>query len=210
MAKQSNKPVMVGARISPKAQYGLRLLARVQGRTIAEAVEWSINLALRQTRIGSGFGQGRLAGLVNEVWSKETEAERIKVINDSAPELLDFAERAAWNLVLRCPDLSRPVYWKIDFELGDGGEPSPTLVRVEEDDPDREPDQDDIEFDFPLIEAHWPMIKVIGNELAKVGEIEMRFTLAEITSGEALRKAGVEVEDEILAQIREYADGMAN
>lgn len=205
MAFRSSKSVMVGARIHPKLQYGLRLLARVQGRTMAEAMEWAINLALRSTRIGSGFEHGRLAALVDDVWKRETEAERIKVINDAAPELLDFDERAAWNLVLRCEDLAKPSFWKPEFEPGDDGNWEPAYQRVAADDPGRDPDYDSIEFDFPLIEQHWPMIKVIGTELAKAGEIEMRFSLPDIASGEALRRAGIEVEDEVLEQIREYA-----
>lgn len=206
MAKRPDKPVMLGARISPKAQYGLRLLARVQGRTIADAVEWSINLALRQTRIGSGLEQGRLAALVNEVWSKNTEAERVHLMHQTAPELLDFDERAAWNLVLRCDELAKPMYWKPNYEPDDDGGFQPSFERVSADDPGRDPDEDSIEFDFDLIQEHWPMIKFVGTELAKVGEIEMRFSLDEIIDGTALRRAGIEVDDEVLTSIREYVE----
>ncbi|MDR7136175.1 hypothetical protein J2X06_003393 [Lysobacter niastensis] len=186
MAKTAEKAVMVGARISPKLQYGLRLLARVQGRTIAEAVEWSISLALRQTRIGNG--EERLNKVVDTAWEKSSDAQRIEYLRRKAPELLDFDERAAWNLVIRCAELWEEAFYGLETDA-DGDH---VLVRVAKDDPNREEQWDDRVPLFPIIEKHWEAIKSVGNALGKAGEIEMRFTLAQILDGTALKLAGID------------------
>jgi len=191
MADKREKPVMIGARVTPKAQYGLRLLARVQGRTIAEAIEWAINLALRQTRIGGGLGETRLATLVDAIWKFESEPQRIAYLNDKAPELLDFDDRAAWNLVLRCEDLLHHLYFRPHFEHDDEFGFQPAFIPVAADDPTRDTQLDEIEFNFDLINLHWDAIKHVGTELAKAGEIEMRFSLDEILDGSALARAGI-------------------
>lgn len=184
MAAKSEKPVMLGARISPKAQFGLRLLARIQGRTIADAVEWSINMALRATRVGDG--NRRLATLVDTLWGFSSDARRVYHLDMFAPELLDFEQRSAWNLVGRCPDLWRTAFYTTDFDEETGEHRD---IEVEKDDPRV---MDILTSDVPrfdLIEKHWGAIVKTGSELVQIGDLETRFTLEEILSGEALDKS---------------------
>lgn len=186
MAASKEKPVMIGARVSPKAQYGLRLLAKVQSRTIADAVEWAINLALRQTRIGTG--DLRLNRVVDTAWEKPSDAQRIEYLGRTAPELLDFEERAAWNLVKRCDEL-----WELKYYAMEPDADGPIqLVRVSKDDPNRDPQLDETTPIFPIIEKHWDAIRFVGVALGRAGEIEMRFSLDQILDGSALKLAGVD------------------
>ncbi len=184
-----NKPVMIGARIHPRLQYGLRLLARVQGGTIAEAVEWAISLALRTTRIGSGVTETRLNVIVDKVWGKPSEPQQIHVLDKEAPELLDFDQRAAWNLVKRCDDLWTTAYWARESTGEDeNGAPDYDYVEVEN---ESDAEHTEVKPNFDLIEAHWPAIRELGLDLGRAGEIENFYTLAEILDGSARGRAGI-------------------
>lgn len=175
---------MLGARISPKAQYGLRLLAKIQGRTIADAVEWSINLALRSTRVGAADNETRLHKIVDEVWSKSSEPRQVFYLDRHAPELLDFEQRSAWALVKRCKDL-----WVLRHYQVIGDDEGPTGdIEVES---ESEADHSHREARFDLIEQHWETLRKVGAELIQAGDLETVFTLDEIVSGKALEKAGI-------------------
>lgn len=185
-AATDEKPVQIASRVHPRLQYGLRLLSRVQGGTIGEAMEWAINLALRQTRIGSGDSETRLNKIVGEVWALPTEPQQIALLNRKAPELLDFEQRAAWNLMVRCADLwleQTLGYLPDDFDKSqfatidiDGDKEVITLKTPR----------------FDLIEKHWKSIRHAGVLLGRAGEIEQRYTLAEILDGTALKRAGID------------------
>lgn len=181
MAKKSEKPVMLGARISPKAQYGLRLLAKIQDRTIADAVEWSINLAMRSTRLATGM---RLANIVDRVWELPSEARRVSYLNDLAPELLDFEQRSAWNLVSRCSDLWRTSYYTTSFDEESGEHRD---EEVASDYPNITESREEPRFD--LIEQHWDTLVRVAAELVQAGDLETTFTLDEIVGGNALQKS---------------------
>ena len=189
-AADKEKAVMIGARVHPKLQYGLRLLARVQGGTIAEALEWAINLAMRSTGIGAGVEATRLNKVVDKVWAQSSTPRRIYVLFQSAPELLDFDERGAWNLVRRCPDMWTTTYFKMseDPESDPPGMPCTVLGTKE----DHDSAFDETEPKFDLIERHWTVISHTGVLLARAGEIGETYTFKEITSGEALERAGIE------------------
>lgn len=184
---RDDKPVMIASRVHPRLQYGLRLLSRVQGGTIGEALEWAINLAMRQTRIGSGEGETRLNRIVDAVWAYPTEPRKIAFLNRYAPELLDFEQRATWNLVVRCADL-----WleqTLDH-IPDNYDKSMSFATF------------DVDGDkqvfmlkaprFDLIEKDWKTIQRTGVLLGRVGEIEQRYTLDEIRDGTALKRAGID------------------
>lgn len=160
------KPVMVAARIQPKLQYGLKLLARIHGGTLQSALEWAIQLALRRTKVGAGIEATTLNVTVENVWAKPSEPQRIFAMYGYSPELLDFDERGAWNLISRCPEL-----W-IDLGYEDLKRP-----------------------DFDLIEGNWDLLKQAGISLSRAGEIDLTYTLADILSGEALRNAGLSMPD---------------
>jgi len=180
----SQKPVMIAARVHPRLQYGLRLLSGIQKRSIAETLEWAINLAMRSTRVGSG--DERLNTLVDLVWNLEGEPHQISQLYERAPELLDFEQRSAWNLVIRCPDLWRTAYLNhIRDEAG--------LEEAVE-----EVSKDDwtgiVAVKVPLLEVidkHWSAIRELGIALGKVGEIENRYSLKEILDGTARKRAGI-------------------
>lgn len=187
------KAVMIGARVHPKLQYGLRLLSRVQGGTIAEALEWAINLAMRNTGIGAGAETVRLNRVVDKVWEQPSIPRRIYTLFESAPELLDFDERGAWNLVRRCDDLwSGQYYTREEGGEDEHGLPTYGYVMVEKDDPARDRDLDNVKPRFDVIEEHWKVIAQTGVLLARAGEIGNFYTLDQITSGEALKIAGIE------------------
>jgi hypothetical protein len=187
-AGAADKPVMIAARVHPKLQYGLRLLSRVQGGTIADALEWAINLAMRSTGIGAGTEATRLNKLVDKVWKQPSTARRIYTLFKSAPELLDFDERGAWNLVRRCADLWREVFY--NFVQSKTPEDFPELEECSYG--EREPDFDRREPLFDLIENHWAVISQTGVLLARAGEISNSYTLEQIVSGDALKSAGIE------------------
>ena len=177
---------MLGARISPKAQYGLRLLARIQGRTIADAVEWSINLALRSTRVGASVMETRLGRIVDAVWELESEARQIHYLDAHAPELLDFDQRAAWSLVKRCKELWQDRHFAF---IQDGDDEPPEQVEVED---KAEADFTETKPRFDIIEKHWDMLRKVGAALGQAGELETYYTLDEILEGKALAEAGLD------------------
>lgn len=186
-SREREKPIMIAARVHPRLQYGLRLLSRVQGGTIAEALEWAINLAMRSTRIGGGAAETRLNKVVDTVWNKPTEPQQIHLLNTTAPELLDFDQRSTWNLVIRCPDLWRDASWNF-VDTADGRsdlEECEVGTGI--------PDLDEKLPRFELIEQHWRTIRQTGIALGRAGEIELRYTLAEILDGTALKKAGIDL-----------------
>lgn len=187
------KAVMIGARVHPKLQYGLRLLARVQGGTIAEALEWAINLAMRSTGIGAGVEATRLNKVVDKVWAQPSTPRRICALFESAPELLDFDERGAWNLVRRCDELWVGSYYtREDFGDDEHGLPEWKYAECSATDPSRDRDLDVKEPCFDVIEKHWAVIKQTGVLLARAGEIGTPYTLDQIISGDALKSAGIE------------------
>lgn len=190
---RDDKPVMIASRVHPRLQYGLRLLSRVQGGTIAEALEWAINLAMRNTGIGAGVEATRLNKVVDKVWAQPSEARRIGVLFDLAPELLEFDERGAWNLVRRCDELWKGRYYAHE-ELPDSGDGAPNwaIVEVTKDASNRDRDYDETSPQFDLIEKHWGVIRQTGVLLARAGEIGETYTLDQIISGDALKMAGIE------------------
>lgn len=193
----SEKPVMIAARVHPKLQYGLRLLARVQGGTIAQSLEWAINLAMRRTGIGAGHSATTLDELVDTAWEESTEPRRIYMVFERAPELLDFDERGAWGLVRRCDDLWLETYRRFVTEIVDyeeDGTPIEAIVNdepCEKDDPLREKMMDRKVPIFSSIEPNWETIKKVGVALARAGEIDKFYSLDEIISGAALKKARI-------------------
>lgn len=185
----ASKPTMLGVRISPKTQYGLRLLARVQDKSISDAVEWAINLAMRSTRIGAGLDETRLAKVVDRVWAMPTEAQRIYELYTSAPELLTFDERAAWGFVRRCKDLWETIHLgKVHVGSDEDGVPEFDYVIV----PESEAEHSKERPIFELIEKHWDQLRATGVALAHVGEIEESYSLRDVLSGAALRRHGIE------------------
>lgn len=183
-ANRSDRPIMIAARVHPKFQYGLRLLSRVQGSTIAEALEWAISLSLRMTRIGV-LGDLRLNAVVDTVWDNATEPRQIHALYKLAPELLDFDQRSAWHLVSMCRDLWRPPVPATDKNEGrDGIERKVNFAY-------RSVPEESMEPKMEVIELHWKAIQALGVDLSKAGEMENRYTLDEILSGAARKRAGL-------------------
>lgn len=185
---QRNAAVMIAARVHPKLQYGLRLLSRVQGGTIAEALEWAIQLALRRTAVGANKEASTLDVLVNRAWKAGTEPRRIYEVSQIAPDLLDFEERGAWNLVRRTSDLWRDVSWTY-VETDDEQYPELQECALGE----GIPGLDTREPKFDVIEKHWKTIRHAGVLLAKHGEIDKSYTLKKILSDEVFKEAGIDL-----------------
>lgn len=171
------KPVMLAARVQPRLQFGLRMLARVQGGTIAEAMERSIESALQQTPIGTFPEVTSLDELVSSAWHAKSEPRRIFAVWGCSPELLEHSERAIWNLVLRTEVLWRDVHFKY---TGDGHniaacDPAEGILSR------KGPD-------FDALEKHWSAIKRVGIDLAHRGDLNDQYSLEDILSGEALSR----------------------
>ena len=175
---------MLAARISPKAQYGLRLLAKLQGRSIAESLEWTINLGLRQTTVGPGVEEARLMDVVDLVWQAETEAQRLLVLHNRAPELMDFDHRSIWQLIKRCDDL-----WIMHPYVQEDDINGVPMLRPAE--PGETPNNFIPAPNYPLMDEHWEKIKATGIALGHAGEVTDRYTLEEIVNGDALARAGL-------------------
>lgn len=90
-------------RLPPKLKFGLELLARAQHRSLSQAVEWAVQVGLNSfeaDRDGTTLGR-----VLDEAWSKESEAERLLAIYRRAPMLLSFEDAATCELLARSRDL---------------------------------------------------------------------------------------------------------
>lgn len=82
-------------RLPPKLKLGLDLLARLQGRSLSQAVEWSLQQALLSVRVGDISLLDLTAKVIN--CQGPERAERLYKAN---PALLPFEERHAIELIL--------------------------------------------------------------------------------------------------------------
>ena len=95
-ADQRTEPFTV--RLTPKIRYGIELLSRAQkGRSLSQVVEWAIQRGMNSVRLGQ---IGSLGEVLDEVWPKGHEWKRIKYLFQTAPELLEFVEKAICETLL--------------------------------------------------------------------------------------------------------------
>jgi hypothetical protein len=80
-------------RMTPRLRYGIELLARAQrGRSNSQVVEWALQRALNSVIVGNAGAN--LGVVLDQLWNEPSEWERLLILDDLAPELLDFLERS--------------------------------------------------------------------------------------------------------------------
>jgi len=83
-------------RLPPKLKLGLELLARAQGRSLSQAIEWALQVGLNNYRASP---QKTVAEILDEIWDLPTDEHRHLAIWHIAPTLLPFEIRAACELI---------------------------------------------------------------------------------------------------------------
>jgi hypothetical protein len=83
-------------RLPPKLKLGLELLARHQGRSLSAAIEWALQAALNQVKVGADSTS--LLLVASLAW-EASGYERVLSIYDADPTLISFEERHACKLV---------------------------------------------------------------------------------------------------------------
>lgn len=91
-------------RLTPKLKFGLETLARLQGRSLSQSIEWALQHAL--TKVGSGDGsptnrESPLWGLLSHAWEIYEGWRRTYFLYSLNPMLVSFEERHACALVER-------------------------------------------------------------------------------------------------------------
>jgi hypothetical protein len=85
-------------RLAPKLKLGLELLARAQGRSLSQAVEWALQVGLNTYRVNSeGLS---VAELLETAWEKPAVFDRMEITYLAAPSLLSFEDRATCELLI--------------------------------------------------------------------------------------------------------------
>lgn len=93
---ESEKLEQFSIRLPPKLKYGLELLARLQGRSLSQSVEWALQHALANVKVTDGI----------DLWFSLSTAwdlrgwRRIYWLYESNPILVSFEERHACALVV--------------------------------------------------------------------------------------------------------------
>lgn len=85
-------------RLTPRLKLGLEMLAKLQGRSLSQAVEWAIKVGLHTQRLPPNNAYMFLGELLDEVAEME-EFARLSELYLHAPSLLSFEEAAAMQLI---------------------------------------------------------------------------------------------------------------
>ena len=91
-------------RLDPKSKFAIELLARDQKRTLAGVIEWAVQKALNDQIITTGYDEGSLKQLVEQVWSVD-ELERVIRLGAFAEHLLSHEEACTWMVIKNNPVL---------------------------------------------------------------------------------------------------------
>ncbi|MCB1611081.1 MAG: hypothetical protein KDI60_04860 [Xanthomonadales bacterium] len=86
-------------RMSPKLSFGLELLARLQNRSLNQAVEWALQYALVSTKGDHEPEAASLWTVLSEAWDNYQGWKRVLSLFYSNPTLVSFEERHACVLV---------------------------------------------------------------------------------------------------------------
>lgn len=103
-------------RLSEKTRYGLDLLARAQHRSLSQAVEWSMSVAINGYELHSG---ATLGSLLDDLWALGSGPERSLALFLRQPGLLTFEERATCELV----------FYSVEASILDKSRPDPASGR---------------------------------------------------------------------------------
>lgn len=85
-------------RLTPRLKLGLEMLARVQGRSLSQAVEWAIKVGLNTQRLPPNDKYMFLGELLDDIADRD-EFTRLLSLFLYAPSLLSFEEAAAMQFV---------------------------------------------------------------------------------------------------------------
>ena len=150
-------------RLPPKLKYGLELLARAQHRSISQAVEWALQVGLNSFEVG--FAKEPLGVVVDDAWSQDTEAGRLLEIFRRAPQLLEFEQRAACELVENSTERKRSRHVT---------DPSPySQLVVDAEDPKRQAMvarvKEEVALYYRFVSLVWPAVMEAASRLANSG-----------------------------------------
>ncbi len=95
-------------RLAPKLRFGLETLARLQGRSMSQVIEWGLKTSLQSVKLKLSR---TLADVVEIAWREPTEWQRLRYLWKMDPALVPFDVRHACNLV----EISKEeALWKIE------------------------------------------------------------------------------------------------
>ncbi len=82
-------------RISPKVRVGLDLLARIQGRSLTQAIEWALQSALANVKVSNAEGgTSSLLAVINSAWPRSGWQLTYALFSQNS-NLVSFEERNA-------------------------------------------------------------------------------------------------------------------
>ena len=90
-------------RMSPRTKYGLDLIARSHGRTLASIAEWPCIEGMKTQQLTSPHGDKRpVEHVLEELWDPHEPHRFVKLaLHD--PSLLDYHESLIWKVIDEAP-----------------------------------------------------------------------------------------------------------
>ncbi|MGE7136202.1 hypothetical protein ACQKIE_01060 [Luteibacter sp. NPDC031894] len=134
-------------RLTPRLKLGLEMLAKVQGRSLSQAVEWAIKVGLNTQRLPPNDKYMFLGELLDDLAGRD-EFKRLLTLYLYAPSLLSFEEAAAMQLV------NESYEWNLACDADHKGDDGDTHRKRY----------------YDYAEKHWPAIKAEAARKADNGE----------------------------------------
>jgi hypothetical protein len=88
--------------LDPKVKFGLDLLARAQGRSLSQSIEWALQSGFRHEMIHGGSlrkDTRALGDVIDELWEIKEPKLRLVRLWEVSPTFVEFDERAVCELV---------------------------------------------------------------------------------------------------------------
>lgn len=133
-------------RLTPRLKLGLEMLAKVQGRSLSQAVEWAIKVGLNTQRLPPNDKYMFLGELLDDLADRD-EFKRLLTLYLHAPSLMSFEEAAAMQFV------NESYEWNQACEADRPGEGDEHRMRY-----------------YEYAHQHWPSIKAEAARKAENGE----------------------------------------
>lgn len=111
--KGGEKLEQFSIRLPPRLKFGLELLARLQGRSLSQSVEWALQSALMHVKLTPPEGPISLWATACVAWDIEPRWARWMALFRCDPQLVPFEERHACRIIDSCKD------WEFIASQGD-------------------------------------------------------------------------------------------
>jgi len=162
------KPEQFSIRLPSKLKYGLELLARAQGRkSLSQAIEWCVQLGLNTYEMdSSGL---KLATVVDDAMSGESEFARLRKLYAVDPWLLEPDQKAACELVersLEAQQIADPFAKTVAFPTSRGSK-----QKEEQDEQWQSMIDQRRQIFVRFVDAHWKQLLTIASDRVASGKV---------------------------------------